>query len=434
MGSLLPRRVQNGFAIGPQVPAEFYNATEHILDNLDVWGGHIERDGLNWTIVLDEFLDTDGLPGTASGRWKTGEGAAPGTKTTYAARIWGNDTNHYPAVDLDAFTLKANDSGGNKTVDWHNTKLHANDTANTEILDWTEEGDTTSGDTARGAYAKFSRGVYLDGQPSRFFDSAQGLYTDPTGFGLTQKMQAISDFGWDWQATSLASFATNSGRYMGQHRFKSLLDTTNNYAEFDIWARHVYADTANVGMVAGAWSNTYEGATVYARICANGADTSGTEFEAFRCSDGTRRVSLLNNDTGAGDADLYVGGSGGNCTWGIRSNDKPVKIGSYVEGDSYADFAGYGEFGGYGSFAGSYVDIANAGGELRVNSTRVVTTRKASVTVPASFSETPTANGYGWADTTSFSSFIDQVDDLRDAISDIVDRLKATGGHGLIND
>ena len=62
MGLLLKQKVQNGFAIGPQVGAMFYNATEHILDNLDVWGGHIERDGLNWTIVLDEFIDTDGTP------------------------------------------------------------------------------------------------------------------------------------------------------------------------------------------------------------------------------------------------------------------------------------------------------------------------------------------------------------------------------------
>ena len=430
MGSLLPKRVKNGFAIGPQVPAAFYNATEHILDNLDVWGGHIERDGLNWTIVLDEFLDTDGTPATAGGRWKTGEGAAPGTKTTYAARIWGNDSNNRPAINLDDFTLHANDTSGRKTVDWHNSKLHANDTANTEILDWTDEGDTTGGDTARGAHATFKRGVYMDGQPVRFFDSwYAGLYVDAGGLQQIN-VQVLSDVGWPWTVATQPSVFTNSdGKYLSQHRWKTTTDTSNT-VNFDVWARMAYADTEGGAFRAAAFSNTYDGNDISAGICLN----DGTDHEGFRCSDGTRRVSLLNNDTSAGDADLYVGGSGGNCTWGIRSNDKPVKIGSYVEGDSYADFAGYGEFGGYGSFAGSYVDIANAGGELRVNSTRVVTTRKASVTVPASFSETPTANGYGWADTTSFSSFIDQVDDLRDAISDIVDRLKATGGHGLIND
>jgi len=111
MGLLLKQKVQNGFAIGPQVGAMFYNATEHILDNLDVWGGHIERDGLNWTVVLDEFLDTDGTPATAGGRWKTGETDTAGTRTCQSDVIWSaTDTSGFPLVALDSRALRADDT------------------------------------------------------------------------------------------------------------------------------------------------------------------------------------------------------------------------------------------------------------------------------------------------------------------------------------
>jgi len=397
-----------------------------------VWGGHIERDGLNWTVVLDEFLDTDGTPATAAGRWKTGEGAAPGTKTAYSARIWGNDTNHYAAVNLDGFTLHANDANGRKTVDWTGTKLHANNAGNTEILDWHDSGDAN-----RGAYAVFKRGAKFEGEPVRFYDSSVGLYTDPTGIGFAQSMQASSDFGWPWATTSLGGFSTSGGVSMGEHRFKSGGDA-GDYASFDIWARHVYADPAGVGMRGGSWSNTYEGTTVTADIATNGGGSSGDQFEGFRCSDGTRRISLLSSDSSSSvDADIYASGTGGR-TYGLRIKDKPSEFGAYVIGDSYAHFGGYGQF-------GSHVNVDASAGEYRVNGTRVVSARKGYVTAPTASGLTgdtgageiiaDTSTGYYFIQTAAkWDELVTAVNTNRTAIVDIINRLRATGGHGLIQD
>ena len=426
MGSLLQRKVKNGFAIGPQVPAAFYNATEHILDNLDVWGGHIERDGLNWTITMDEFLDTDGTPATAAGRWKTGEGAAPGTKTTYAARIWGNDTNNYPAVDLDAFTLKANDATGNKTVDWHNTKLHANDTANTEIFDWTESGDTN-----RGTYCAFSRGVKLDGEPQRFIDSnASALYADSQGVYFGISIRALADFGQSWASTSGTTAAGTQGSSMVYGRVYTY-DTADS-EQFDASAKIVHHDTSGRGWCGARFSASVNGDAMTAYV----ASSSQGSVEGFRCSDGTRRVSLLNSDTSAGDADVYVGGSGGGCTWGIRSGDKPAKFDAYVAGDSYADFEGYGQF-------GSHVNVDTSAGEYRVNGTRVVDARLSAVDKPTGLpTTTDTAALAAFMDTSAWGvsahdywvDIITAIKENQTAIDDIIDRLRAGTGHGLIAD
>jgi hypothetical protein len=54
MGLFLTRRVRRGGPVGPQVPSRFYNDVDEVLSYLDVYNGHIERNGNRWTIVVDE--------------------------------------------------------------------------------------------------------------------------------------------------------------------------------------------------------------------------------------------------------------------------------------------------------------------------------------------------------------------------------------------
>jgi len=61
MGALGRRKFRPGEP-GTAVPAEWYNDVDEILRRLDVWNGHIERNGNFWTIVLDE----EGLSGYLS--------------------------------------------------------------------------------------------------------------------------------------------------------------------------------------------------------------------------------------------------------------------------------------------------------------------------------------------------------------------------------
>ena len=61
MGMFITRKVKRGHAVGPQVPARFYNNVDEVLSYLDVFNGHIERHGNRWTIVVDQSAwDTAG--------------------------------------------------------------------------------------------------------------------------------------------------------------------------------------------------------------------------------------------------------------------------------------------------------------------------------------------------------------------------------------
>ena len=293
MGSLLQRKVKNGFAIGPQVPAAFYNATEHILDNLDVWGGHIERDGLNWTITMDEFLDTDGTPATAAGRWKTGEGAAPGTKTTYAARIWGNDSNHRQAIDLDGFSLYANTAAGE------------------EVLAWSD--DTT--DAAEGVVANFKR-------PTRHTRSVW-YSTDTSIAGDTVSFDV--EHGGRWSGAGLnpaAAVFAKARRLAG-----SSLNTRAHIAG---------VDSTNEEVVAGAFYST--GHLSYDVQLCRGSDTyAGEQYAARFYSSAGDNIHFYRSDSSANDAGSIriVGEHGGRSLY--ASGDIQTGADLFIAGLVFVD-------------------------------------------------------------------------------------------------
>jgi len=76
MGLLLAKQFVAGSPVAA-VPHTFYNDVDEILSNLDIYNGHIERNGNFWNIVFDQGITGSGIGGDqiqdAAGDWSNGD-------------------------------------------------------------------------------------------------------------------------------------------------------------------------------------------------------------------------------------------------------------------------------------------------------------------------------------------------------------------------
>jgi hypothetical protein len=307
------------------IPARWINDVDEVLKRLDVYGGSIQRNDNRWTIFIDELLDSAGqwtLPSvTITGRWVTGEAAAPATKTCYAARIFGNDTNHRAAINLDAYTLLTNEAAPATALDWTNRKLYV---GATEMLHW-----NATTDTARSPYMLASRGLKLAGQPARYEKATDNVF-HAMNYGLMRAdATQHAEIGWPWATTDIGG--TIVDHHVGYFSTHTRTDTANtiDYAA-QVWlaqGRTVATDEVRA-LEAYAYLDSRATRVYVARAQKSTASIGFSE--AFRAETDTLSVSILRSDT---DADIIVRGTSG-PTYGVRSIGKPIMCDKYMRTDS----------------------------------------------------------------------------------------------------
>ena len=148
MGLLLADRMKTGNPVA-KVPAKFYNDVDDILTRLDVFGGHVERNGNNWLIVVDggsssspnvkESIEVDtadnklhlvgdtDTPGaskvystdTAGAKgWNTAPSGLPANPTIPAYLGWDSVSGvHWVTVDL-PYKIVTRDTDNTLKADW----------------------------------------------------------------------------------------------------------------------------------------------------------------------------------------------------------------------------------------------------------------------------------------------------------------------------
>jgi hypothetical protein len=248
----------------------------------------------------------------------TGEAAATATKTCYAARIFGNDTNHRAAINLDASTLLTNEASPATSLDWTARKLYV---GATEMLHWNATTDTAGG---RAPYMLASRGLKFSQQPARYEDSRNTLhYTTYAAKGT--KLVVRSDFGWPWTLARMSG--VNAEHHAGYFKTAGVADTNPTYDDMSYSAEafmgHNRLLTAGGNEVRSLTAAvTFDTATTTV-ILGRGqmSSSSARRTEAIRATTGNAAFVVHKSDT---NADVLISGNDTGTTYGLRSVEKPI--------------------------------------------------------------------------------------------------------------